>query len=161
MAYVHIVIFKVKQQVIENGFEEFKARCETLRDVQVAKEEATELKFGPPVWDTRAHGFNYGLYTVFKTLEGLEKYKVDPQHIECVFSLTRFVRSVIVPNVDGAALLTRHPGLRLCALTILYSTNNSYSQASFVCRRVIAGSTRHAIIVDGAPAACCCMWMRP
>ncbi|WFD36748.1 hypothetical protein MCUN1_003635 [Malassezia cuniculi] len=74
----------VKQQVVENGFEEFKARCETLRDVQAAKDEATEIKWGPPVWDARAHGFNYGLYTVFKTLEGLEKYKVDEEHVEYV-----------------------------------------------------------------------------
>ena len=42
MAYVHIVLFKVKQQVIENGFEEFKARCETLRDCLLYTSDAAD-----------------------------------------------------------------------------------------------------------------------
>ena len=82
--FVHIVLFKVKAQVLNNGFEEFKARIESLRDLQVTKEEVTDLKFGPPVWDSRSHGFNYGLYAVFRTKEGLVRYKEDSNHKECV-----------------------------------------------------------------------------
>ena len=84
MVYVHIVLVKVKQQVLTNGFEEFKARLETLRDLQVTKDEVLQLKWGPPVWDARAHGFNYGLYTVFRTREGLERYTEDNDHKEYV-----------------------------------------------------------------------------
>ncbi|KAI3617844.1 hypothetical protein CBS9595_003753 [Malassezia furfur] len=93
MVYVHIVLVKVKQQVLSNGFEEFKARLETLRDLQVTKEEVLQLKWGPPVWDARAHGFNYGLYTVFRTREGLERYKEDNDHKD-------FAKMNLIPNVD-------------------------------------------------------------
>ena len=125
MAYVHIVLCKVKQEVVENSFEEFKTCCEHIRDLQMAKEETTELKYGPPVWDGRAHGFNYGVYSVFKSLEGLEKFKEDAEHKEWVLMLTRFIRRVMVGNVEGAALLTRHLGVRLCALIIHHSMDNT------------------------------------
>lgn len=100
--FVHIVLFKVKPQVLTNGFEEFKARLETLRDLQITKEVVKQLKFGPPIWDTRAHGFNYGLYTVFETREDLERYKEDNDHKEYVQRIyTSFSKMIILPNVDG------------------------------------------------------------
>lgn len=83
--YIHIVLLKVKAQVLSNGFEEFKARLESLRDLQITKDEATQVSWGPPVWDSRTHGYSYGLYSVFNTLEGLEKYKEDSEHKECVY----------------------------------------------------------------------------
>ena len=87
MVFVHIVLVKVKPAVLNNGYEEFKARLETLRDLQVTKEEVLQLKWGPPLWDARSQGYNYGLYTVFRTREGLERYKEDESHKKCVCSL--------------------------------------------------------------------------
>lgn len=84
MPCVHIVLFKVKQQVLNNGFEEFKARLETIRELPIVKEVATELRVGPPIWDARTHGFNYGLYSVFETRDDLIKYKEDNDHMEYV-----------------------------------------------------------------------------
>lgn len=110
MPIVHIVLFKMKQQVIENGFEEFKARVESVRDIQVAKDEATELHLGPPLSDARSHGFTYGLYSVFPTREALDKYRVDPEHVE-------YVRSVIVPNTDGACAPADQTSLRTTLLS--------------------------------------------
>ncbi|WFD24606.1 hypothetical protein MEQU1_003309 [Malassezia equina] len=101
MVFVHIVLFKVKPQVLSNGFEEFKARLETLRDLQITKEVVKQLKFGPPIWDTRTHGFNYGLYTVFDSREDLERYKEDNDHKEYVQSTDKsFSKMIILPNVD-------------------------------------------------------------
>lgn len=85
MPCIHIVLFKVKQQVLNNGYEEFKARAESIRDLAVVKEVAKELKVGPPIWDARSHGFNYGLYSVFETRDDLIKYKEDNDHKECVY----------------------------------------------------------------------------
>lgn len=106
MVYIHIVLVKVKPLVLTNGYEEFKARLETLRDLQVTKDEVAQLKWGPPVWDTRAHGFDYGLYTVFHTREGLERYKDDAEHKEYVakHGLPRFSKTNLIPNVDGMCL---------------------------------------------------------
>lgn len=87
MTCVHIVLFKVKAQVLKNGYEEFKARAETIRDLPIVKEHAKELQLGPPIWDTRSHGFNYGLYSVFETRESLERYKEDNDHKEYVYEL--------------------------------------------------------------------------
>lgn len=84
MPLVHIVLFKVKSQVLSNGFEEFKARAETIRDLAVVKDVCPQMKLGPPVWDTRAHGFNYGLYSVFHTMDDLVRYKEDNDHKEYV-----------------------------------------------------------------------------
>lgn len=49
MTCVHIVLFKVKAQVLKNGYEEFKARAETIRDLPIVKEHAKELQLGPPI----------------------------------------------------------------------------------------------------------------
>ncbi|PKI85546.1 hypothetical protein MVES_000072 [Malassezia vespertilionis] len=94
MPCVHIVLVKVKDQVLRNGYEEFKARLETLRDLQVTKDEVTQLHWGPPIWDTRSQGFNYGLYTVFRNREGLERYKEDNDHKD-------FSKMNLLPNVEG------------------------------------------------------------
>ncbi|WFD44171.1 hypothetical protein MPSI1_002837 [Malassezia psittaci] len=80
MVFVHIVLVKVKPAVLSNGYEEFKARLENLRDLQVTKDEVLQLKWGPPVWDTRSQGYNYGLYSVFRSKEGLERYRDDADH---------------------------------------------------------------------------------
>lgn len=102
MVFVHIVLFKVKPQVLNNGFEEFKARLETLRDLQITKDVVKQLKFSPPIWDTWAHGFNYGLYTIFETREDLERYKEDNDHKEYVcYANSSFSKMIILPNVDG------------------------------------------------------------
>ncbi|WFD20928.1 hypothetical protein MCAP1_003183 [Malassezia caprae] len=100
--FVHIVLFKVKPQVLNNGFEEFKARLETLRDLQITKDVVKQLKFGPPIWDTRTHGFNYGLYTVFETREDLERYKEDNDHKD-------FSKMIILPNVDDVLAYDMEP----------------------------------------------------
>ena len=42
------------------------------------------MRLGPPVWDTRSHGFNYGLYSVFATMDDLVRYKEDNDHKEYV-----------------------------------------------------------------------------
>ena len=84
MTVVHIVLFKVKAQVLENGFEEFKARLETLRDLPVVKADVKELKLGPPIWDVRSQGYNYGLYSVFESQEKLLQSRDDNDHKEYV-----------------------------------------------------------------------------
>ena len=108
--FVHIVLVKVKQQVLANGFEEFKARLETLRDIKATKEEAIQVTWGPPLWEGRTHGYNYGLYSVFRTREGLERYKEDPEHKEYVpmdsapdANCASFIKMNMIPNVDGAS----------------------------------------------------------
>ncbi|WFD32499.1 hypothetical protein MSPP1_003547 [Malassezia sp. CBS 17886] len=108
MVYVHIVLVKVKAQVRANGYEEFKARLETLRDLQVTKDEAVQVKWGPPIWDTRTQGFDYGLYSVFRTREGLQRYKDDNDHKEyvayCGAALTvSFAKMNLIPNVDDVS----------------------------------------------------------
>jgi len=84
MPLVHIVLFKVKSQVLSNGWEEFQARAETIRDLAVVKDVCQDMRLGPPVWDTRSHGFNYGLYSVFATMDDLVRYKEDNDHKEYV-----------------------------------------------------------------------------
>ena len=84
MPVVHIVLFKVKSQVLSNGWEEFQARAETIRDLAVVKDVCQDMRLGPPVWDTRSHGFNYGLYSVFATMDDLVRYKEDNDHKEYV-----------------------------------------------------------------------------
>lgn len=124
MVFVHIVLFKVKPQVLNNGLEEFKARLETLRDLQVVKEEVKQLKFGPPIWDNRAHGFNYGLYTVFDTREGLVRYKEDNDHKEYVYDADgSFSKMILLPNVDGG----------WCTLTQMF-LRTTLRRNSSVCR---------------------------
>ena len=43
MPLVHIVLFKVKSQVLSNGWEEFQARAETIRDLAVVKDVCLSL----------------------------------------------------------------------------------------------------------------------
>lgn len=84
MPCVHTVLVKVKEQVLTNEFEEFRARIETIRDLEVVKSGADDVALGPPMWPERSEGYNYGLYFRFKDRESLERYKEDPAHKECV-----------------------------------------------------------------------------
>ena len=47
MPLVHIVLFKVKSQVLSNGWEEFQARAETIRDLAVVKDVCQDMRLGP------------------------------------------------------------------------------------------------------------------
>lgn len=60
MPVVHIVLVKVKQSVLSNGFDELKQKCETLKDLPIAKSKATEIKWGPPEYPGRNEGYNWG-----------------------------------------------------------------------------------------------------
>ena len=62
MPVIHIVLIKVKQAVLTNGFDELKQKCETLKDLPIAKAKATELKWGPPAYPGRNEGYNWGKY---------------------------------------------------------------------------------------------------
>lgn len=62
MPVVHIVLVKVKEAVLSNGFDELKAKCETLKDLPIAKSKATEIKWGPPAYPGRNEGYNWGEY---------------------------------------------------------------------------------------------------
>ena len=84
MPLVHIVLFKVKSQVLSNGWEEFQARDEPIRDLAVEQDVCKDSRLGQPGGDTRSHGFNYGLYSVFATMDDLVRYKEDNDHKEYV-----------------------------------------------------------------------------
>ena len=60
MPVVHIVLVKVKQAVLSNGFDELKQMCETLKDLPITKSKATEVKWGPPAYPGRNEGYNWG-----------------------------------------------------------------------------------------------------
>ncbi len=60
MPVVHIVLVKVKQSVLSNGFDELRQKCETLKDLPIAKSKATEIKWGKPAYPGRNEGYNWG-----------------------------------------------------------------------------------------------------
>lgn len=62
MPVIHIVLVQVKQAVLSNGFDELKQKCETLKDLPIAKAKATEIKWGPPAYPGRNQGYNWGKY---------------------------------------------------------------------------------------------------
>lgn len=62
MPVIHIVLVQVKQAVLSNGFDELKQKCETLKDLPIAKAKATEIRWGPPVYPGRNQGYNWGEY---------------------------------------------------------------------------------------------------
>jgi len=71
MPVVHIVLVKVKQAVLSNGFDELKAKCETLKDLPIAASKAKEIKWGPPAYPGRNEGYNWGEYpNCSRTLPG-------------------------------------------------------------------------------------------
>uniref|UniRef100_V5GQR3 Stress responsive A/B barrel domain protein n=1 Tax=Kalmanozyma brasiliensis (strain GHG001) TaxID=1365824 RepID=V5GQR3_KALBG len=61
MPVIHIVLVKVKQSVLSNGFDELKSKCEELKDLPIAKSKATEIKWGPPAYPGRNEGYNWGV----------------------------------------------------------------------------------------------------
>ena len=60
MPVIHIVLVKLKQAVLSNGFEELKQKCETLEDLPIAKSKALRIKWGPPAYPGRNEGYNWG-----------------------------------------------------------------------------------------------------
>ncbi|KAN0062940.1 hypothetical protein ACQY0O_004761 [Thecaphora frezii] len=93
MPIVHIVLVKVKDAVIHNGFEEFKDKCNQLKHVPVAAQKLKEHKWGPPAYTGRTQGYNWGLYSLFATREDYEVYRDDEEH-------KNFSKTVILPNAD-------------------------------------------------------------
>lgn len=73
---------QVKPAVLSNGHAEFLSKCEGLANLEISKKVVQELKWGPPVYDARSHGWNYGLYSKFANKEDYDLYKVDEGHAE-------------------------------------------------------------------------------
>ncbi|KAK0558949.1 hypothetical protein OC861_006786 [Tilletia horrida] len=94
MVFVHIVLFKLKPRVAASDLQAFVAKVDTLKSLSVVKEKCLAINHGPPVITDRAQGFDYGLYTHFKSHEDYEVYRVDPGHKE-------FVQNVVIPNTDS------------------------------------------------------------
>ncbi|KAK0542110.1 hypothetical protein OC846_006840 [Tilletia horrida] len=82
MVFVHIVLFKLKPRVAASDLQAFVAKVDTLKSLSVVKEKCLTINHGPPVITDRAQGFDYGLYTHFKSHEDYEVYRVDPGHKE-------------------------------------------------------------------------------
>ncbi|PWN46976.1 hypothetical protein IE53DRAFT_390885 [Violaceomyces palustris] len=93
MPIVHIVLVKVKDSVLTNGFEEFKQKCSTLSSVPIAIQKAKLIRWGPPEYPGRNQGFNWGLYTLFDSKADYEAYRDDEEH-------RNFSKTVILPNTD-------------------------------------------------------------
>ncbi len=95
MTLVHIVLVKVKDSIKndEKAWAAFLEQLKELEKLPVTKQVVKELKWGPPVYDARSQGYNYGLYSVFESKESYEIYKNDEAH-------QNFSRSTILPNAD-------------------------------------------------------------
>lgn len=52
------------------------------------------MHIGPPLIEARAKGFDYGLYSVFKSREALDTYAASEEHV-------RVVKEKISPFVEG------------------------------------------------------------
>lgn len=68
------------------------ARCFAFQ-IPIVKELSPELAWGPPVYAERAKGWNYGLYTKFRSQAEFERYRDDSGHRD-------LVKELIVPNTD-------------------------------------------------------------
>lgn len=60
MPLVHIILVKVKDAVLNNGFEEFKSKCESLSQLPIVNSTKAEIKWGPPEYPGRNQGYNWG-----------------------------------------------------------------------------------------------------
>ncbi|EIM23284.1 hypothetical protein E3Q22_00215 [Wallemia mellicola] len=86
MPIAHIVVWKLK-----NKDEETLNLFKPLYKLN----GPTKLTVGEPLRPEKSAGYNYGLYSTFESMDTLNAYLVDPDHVKIVES--------IKPHVEAAA----------------------------------------------------------
>ncbi|GAA5950015.1 hypothetical protein JCM3765_004165 [Sporobolomyces pararoseus] len=81
MVLHHIVLFKLKKEMSEQQREEFMKVCQ---DGLAKIPYGTSQVSGPPIYDARAGGFDYGLYRALKDVDEFSKYRACDEHMALI-----------------------------------------------------------------------------
>ncbi|GAA5933828.1 uncharacterized protein JCM15063_000480 [Sporobolomyces koalae] len=81
MVVHHIVLFKLKKDIPQDVRDNFLPMCqEGLAKIPYG----TSQVMGPPIYDARAAGFEYGLYRALKDVDEFQKYRACDEHMALI-----------------------------------------------------------------------------
>lgn len=81
MVVHHIVLFKLKKDLSQEDRDSFLPICqEGLAKVPFG----TSQCMGPPIWDAKAAGYEFGLYRLLKDQEEFLAYRACPEHMSLI-----------------------------------------------------------------------------
>ncbi|ORY57673.1 hypothetical protein BCR35DRAFT_335260 [Leucosporidium creatinivorum] len=81
MVVHHIVLFKLKPELTQEQRDTFLPICqEGLAKVPYGTSDA----MGPPIYDAKAAGYEYGLYRQLKDIEEFQAYRACPEHMSLI-----------------------------------------------------------------------------
>ncbi|BGP04157.1 hypothetical protein JCM10296v2_007910 [Rhodotorula toruloides] len=81
MVVHHIVLFKLKPELSQEDKDSFLPIC---REGLAKVPYGTDQVMGPPIFDARAAGYEYGLYRKLKDVEEFHQYRACPEHMELI-----------------------------------------------------------------------------
>ncbi|GAA5831585.1 hypothetical protein JCM11251_000760 [Rhodosporidiobolus azoricus] len=77
----HIVLFKLKKDLTQEERDSFLPTCqEGLAKVPYGTSDV----MGPPIYDARASGYEYGLYRQLKDLDEFHAYRACDEHMALI-----------------------------------------------------------------------------
>ncbi|GAA5861765.1 hypothetical protein JCM1840_005258 [Sporobolomyces johnsonii] len=81
MVVHHIVLFKLKPELSQEERDSFLPIC---REGLAKVPYGTSQIMGPPIYDARAAGYEYGLYRALKDVDEFHQYRACDEHMALI-----------------------------------------------------------------------------